>query len=330
MPASGRQMEYPCAPDLPASNRMSLLVAALYKFVELPDFADLKAPLLACCEQHGVKGTLLLAEEGINGTIAGTHTGVRAVLTYLRSDPRLADLTHKESGASKMPFYRMKVRLKKEIVTLGVPGVNPNKMAGTYVKPADWNKLIADPDVIVVDTRNDYEVAIGTFKGALNPNTKSFSELPEWVRNERSLRSKPKVAMFCTGGIRCEKSTAFLRTEGFDEVYHLEGGILKYLESVPEENSLWEGECFVFDERVAVGHGLKPSKHELCRSCRYPISQKEKISPQYVEGVSCPHCYGTKSEEKQRGLMERQKQVAIAASRNQEHIGVKFVAKKKD
>jgi UPF0176 protein len=306
-----------------------LLVAALYKFVELPDFADLKAPLLACCEQHGVKGTLLLAEEGINGTIAGTHVGVHGVLAYLRSDPRLADLTHKESGASKMPFYRMKVRLKKEIVTLGVPGVNPNKMAGTYVKPADWNKLIADPDVIVVDTRNDYEVAIGTFKGALNPNTKSFSELPEWVRNEPALRTKRKVAMFCTGGIRCEKSTAFLRTEGFDEVYHLEGGILKYLETVPEETSLWEGECFVFDERVAVGHGLKPSKHELCRSCRYPIGEKEKASPQYVEGVSCPHCYGTKSEEKQRGLMERQKQVAIAASRNQEHIGVKFVAKKK-
>jgi UPF0176 protein len=306
-----------------------LLVAALYKFVELPDFADLKAPLLACCEQHGVKGTLLLAEEGINGTIAGTHAGVRAVLAYLRSDPRLANLTHKESAASKMPFYRMKVRLKKEIVTLGVPGVNPNKMAGTYVKPADWNKLIADPDVIVVDTRNDYEVAIGTFKGALNPNTKSFSELPEWVRNEPALRTKRKVAMFCTGGIRCEKSTAFLRTEGFDEVYHLEGGILKYLETVPEETSLWEGECFVFDERVAVGHGLSPSKHELCRSCRYPIGEKEKASPQYVEGVSCPHCYGTKSEEKQRGLMERQKQVAIAASRNQEHIGVKLVQKKK-
>jgi UPF0176 protein len=309
---------------------MSLLVAALYKFVELPDFTDLKAPLFACCEQHGVKGTLLLAEEGINGTIAGTHAGVRAVLAYLRSDPRLVDLTHKESSASKMPFYRMKVRLKKEIVTLGVPGVNPNKMAGTYVKPADWNKLIADPDVVVVDTRNDYEVAIGTFKGALNPNTKSFSELPEWVRNEPTLRKKRKVAMFCTGGIRCEKSTAFLRTEGFDEVYHLEGGILKYLETVPEETSLWEGECFVFDERVAVGHGLSPSKHELCRSCRYPIGEKEKASPQYVEGVSCPHCYGTKSEEKQRGLMERQKQVAIAASRNQEHIGVKFVAKKKD
>jgi UPF0176 protein len=309
---------------------MSLLVAALYKFVELPDFADLKAPLLACCEQHGVKGTLLLAEEGINGTIAGMHAGVHAVLAYLRSDSRLADLTHKESGASKMPFYRMKVRLKKEIVTLGVRGVNPNKMAGTYVKPADWNKLIADPDVVVIDTRNDYEVAIGTFKGALNPNTKSFSDLPEWVRNEPALRTKRKVAMFCTGGIRCEKSTAFLRTEGFDEVYHLEGGILKYLETVPEETSLWQGECFVFDERVAVGHGLKPSKHELCRSCRYPIGEKEKASPQYVEGVSCPHCYGTKSEEKQRGLMERQKQVAIAASRGQEHIGAKVVAKKKD
>jgi len=308
---------------------MSLLVAALYKFVDLPDFAALKAPLLACCELNGVRGTLLLAQEGINGTIAGARAGVQAVLTHLRSDPRLADLTHKESGATKMPFYRMKVRLKKEIVTLGVPGANPNKLAGTYVKPEDWNALIQDPDVVVVDTRNDYEVAIGTFKGALNPNTKSFSELPAWVRSETALRSKPKVAMFCTGGIRCEKSTAFLRAEGFENVYHLEGGILKYLETVPEQDSLWQGECFVFDERVAVGHGLKPSRHELCRSCRYPIGDPERASPQYVQGVSCPHCYGTKSEEKQRGLMERQRQVAIAASRNREHIGVKFVPKKK-
>jgi len=308
---------------------MSLLVAALYKFVDLPDFAELKAPLLACCEQNGVKGTLLLAQEGINGTIAGSPAGIKAVLAYLRSDPRLADLAHKESTASKMPFYRMKVRLKKEIVTLGVAGVNPNKLAGTYVRPEDWNALIQDPDVVVVDTRNDYEVAIGTFKGALNPNTKSFSELPEWVRNEKALRGKPKVAMFCTGGIRCEKSTAFLRAEGFDEVYHLEGGILKYLETMPAENSLWQGECFVFDERVAVGHGLKPSSHELCRSCRYPIGDAERASPQYVQGVSCPHCFGTKSEQKQRGLMERQRQVAIAESRGREHIGVKFVPKKK-
>jgi len=308
---------------------MSLLVAALYKFVDLPDYAALKAPLLAVCEQHGIKGTLLLAQEGINGTIAGSIAGVHAVLTYLRSDSRLADLTHKESGAAKMPFYRMKVRLKKEIVTLGVPGVSPTNMAGKYVKPSEWNALIEDPDVVVVDVRNDYEVAIGSFKGALNPNTKSFSELPDWVRNEKTLRSKPKVAMFCTGGIRCEKSTAFLRAEGFEDVYHLEGGILKYLETVPEANSLWQGECFVFDERVAVGHGLKPSSHELCRSCRYPIGDAERASPKYVQGVSCPHCFGTKTEEKQRGLMERQKQVAIAASRNREHIGVKFVPKKK-
>jgi UPF0176 protein len=308
---------------------MSVLVAALYKFVELPDFAQLKAPLLACCEQHGVKGTLLLAEEGINGTIAGTPADIGAVLDFLRSDPRFADLAHKESTARKLPFYRMKVRLKKEIVTLGVPGVNPNKMAGTYVKPADWNQLIADPDVVVIDTRNDYEVAIGTFKGALNPNTKSFSELPEWVRNEPALRTKRKVAMFCTGGIRCEKSTAFLRTEGFDEVYNLEGGILKYLETVPEQDSLWQGDCFVFDERVSVGHGLKLGSHELCRSCRFPLGDVERASPHYVQGVSCPHCHDQKSEQKKRGLLERQKQVAIATSRNQEHIGVKFVPKKK-
>jgi UPF0176 protein len=305
----------------------SCLVAALYKFVDLPDFRTLKDPLLERCEQHGVKGTLLLAEEGINGTIAGSHDGVHAILAYLRSDPRLADLTHKESSAKKLPFYRMKVRLKREIVTLGVPDINPSRMAGTYVKPTDWNALIADPEVVVVDVRNDYEVAIGTFKGALNPNTKSFSELPSWVRNEPALRGKPKVAMFCTGGIRCEKSTAFLRAEGFENVYHLEGGILKYLETVPEKDSLWQGECFVFDERVAVGQGLKPSQHELCRSCRYPLGEQDRASPHYVQGVSCAHCYGQKSAAKQQGLMERQRQVALAASRDREHIGVKLAPK---
>ncbi|MBC7985033.1 MAG: rhodanese-related sulfurtransferase [Candidatus Obscuribacterales bacterium] len=307
----------------------SLLVAALYKFVDLPDFAALKAPLLKCCEQHHVKGTILLAGEGINGTIAGTVQGVHAVLTYLRSDSRFADLTHKESIATKPPFYRMKVRLKREIVTLGVPGVNPGRMAGTYVKPSEWNKLIDDPNVVVVDVRNDYEVSIGTFKGALNPQTKSFSELPAWVRAAAPLRDKPKVAMFCTGGIRCEKSTAFLRAEGFPEVYHLEGGILKYLESVPKEDSRWEGECFVFDERVAVGHGLKPSHYELCRSCRTPIDATEKSSEFYVEGVSCSNCYAQKSAAKKRGLLERQRQVQLANNRNQAHIGMRLEPKKK-
>jgi len=306
---------------------MSIVVAALYKFVDLPDYKALKEALLTCCEQHGVKGTLLLASEGINGTVAGPRQGVDTLLNYLRSDVRFKDLEHKESYAKSMPFYRMKVRLKKEIVTMGVEDINPNKMAGTYVMPEDWNKLISDPDVVVIDTRNDYEVEIGTFKNAINPNIKTFRDFPEWIRQQKSLEKKPKVAMFCTGGIRCEKSTAFMRKEGFDEVYHLQGGILKYLEVVPEQQSLWEGECFVFDERVAVGHGLKLGEYDLCRSCRYPISDEDKKSPHFVEGVSCPHCFNQKSDTKKAGLMERQKQMDLAKKRNQMHVGAKLQQK---
>lgn len=305
------------------------LTAALYKFVELSDFANLRAPLLACCEANQVVGTILLAEEGINGTIAGAPENVYAVLAFLRSDARFADLVHKESRSPKPPFYRLKVRLKREIVTLGVPDINPNQMAGQYVKSEEWNKLLDDPDVVVVDVRNDYEVSIGTFKGAINPQTKSFSELPEWVEQETALHHKPKVAMFCTGGIRCEKSTAFLRKVGFDEVYHLEGGILKYLETVPEAESRWEGECFVFDERVTVGHGLKPGDYELCRGCGHPISQEDMASELFVMGVSCPHCYGTKTEAQKQGLSERQRQVELANSRNQKHIGARYDAQEK-
>lgn len=313
----------------PLTPMSSFLTVAFYKFVELADFAQLKAPLLAVCEGQGIKGTILLAAEGINGTIAGAPENVYAVLAFLRRDARLADLEHKESMAARMPFYRMKVRLKREIVTMGVPGVNPAKMAGTYVKPDEWNRLLEDPEVVVVDVRNDYEVALGTFTGALNPKTKSFRELPQWVRQQASLRDKPKVAMFCTGGIRCEKSTAFLRSEGFSEVYHLQGGILKYLETMPQSASRWEGECFVFDERVAVGHGLKPGEHELCRSCRNPIGEQEKSSPLFVAGVSCPSCHDQKSAEKKAGLRERQRQVELANQRNQQHIGVRFEPKKK-
>ena len=301
---------------------LPILTAAFYKFVELPDFEALRAPLLAQCARLGVKGTILLAHEGINGTIAGVPANVHELLRYLRSDPRLADLEHKESGAAEMPFLRMKVRLKREIVTLGVPEVNPARMAGTYVKPEDWNRLIEDPDVVVVDVRNDYEVALGTFKGALNPHTKSFSELPQWVEQEQALRAKPKVAMFCTGGIRCEKSTAFLRMAGFEEVYHLQGGILKYLETIPEAESKWEGECFVFDERVAIGHGLKQGHYELCRSCRMPVSEADKSSPHYIAGVSCPQCYAQRSEEKKRSLAERHRQVQLAKQRNDAHLGI--------
>ncbi|HEY8118005.1 MAG TPA: rhodanese-related sulfurtransferase [Methylophilaceae bacterium] len=309
------------------------LTAALYKFVSLPDYKELQAPLLACCEANKIKGTLLLAEEGINGTIAGLPENIHALLHYLRNDPifktRLADLEHKEAWAARMPFYRMKVRLKQEIVKLGVPEVKPSEMAGTYVKPEDWNSLISDPNVILVDTRNDYEVAIGTFQGAINPNTKSFTELPAWVKQEQALREKPKVAMFCTGGIRCEKSTAYLRSQGFEEVYHLQGGILKYLETVPEEQSMWQGECFVFDERVSVGHGLKQGDYQLCRACRFPLGPEDRKSPHFVLGVSCEHCYDKTTDEQKQAFAERQRQVELAEKRRRDHIGAKFEPKPK-
>ena len=308
------------------------LTAALYQFVDLPDYTALVAPLQACCDTQGVKGTLLLAEEGINGTIAGTPEGVHAVLAWLRADPRLAGLQHKEAVAEVLPFYRMKVRPKREIVTLGVPGLNPALSAGTYVKPADWNALIDQADVVLIDVRNDYEVKIGSFDGAIDPLTKTFSELPGWVERASAPGGvlagvggqKPRVAMFCTGGIRCEKSTAYLRTQGFDEVFHLEGGILKYLESVPAEHSRWHGDCFVFDERVSVGHGLEPGHHELCRSCRWPLGPAEIASPQFERGISCPYCHGTRSADALAGLAERQKQVHLARQRAQPHIGARM------
>ena len=310
---------------------LKFLTAALYKFVELPDYQQMQAPLLARCEANGVKGTLLLASEGINGTSAGPEAGVHAVLGWLRSDPRLSGLEHKEAWAEKIPFYRMKVRLKREIVTMGVPEVHPATMAGRYVKPADWNDLLSDPDVVLVDTRNDYEVSIGTFEGAVNPATTSFSELPGWVEREMEAGGKlaalngkrPRVAMFCTGGIRCEKSTALLRAKGFDEVFHLDGGILKYLETIPEAQSRWQGQCFVFDERVSVGHGLTPGNLLLCRSCRNPIGEAERASPLFELGVSCPHCHANTSEPQKRGYRQRQRQVELAEARQQAHIGIR-------
>jgi UPF0176 protein len=305
----------------------AFLTAALYQFVDLPDYAELREPLLACCEANHVKGTLLLAREGINGTIAGPEAGVHAVLAHLRSDPRMARLPHKSSWSDHPPFHRMKVRLKKEIVTLRVPGLDPNQTVGQYVKPQDWNALLDDPDVLLIDTRNDYEVAIGTFQGAINPNIKTFTELPAWLDAQPALQGdgkKPKVAMFCTGGIRCEKSTALMKMRGFDEVYHLEGGILKYLEEVPPENSTWQGDCFVFDERVSVGHGLVPGPHELCRSCRWPLSPQEKASPHYVKGVSCAHCYDQRSPEEKARLAERQRQVELAGQRGELHVGARM------
>jgi UPF0176 protein len=303
------------------------LTAAFYKFVALPDFQSRQAPLLALCQQRRVKGLILLAGEGINSTLAGAAEDVHAVLACLRSDPLLADLQHKESWSEKAPFHRMKVRLKKEIVTMQVPGISPTLMAGTYVKPADWNALIADPEVLVVDTRNDYEVEIGSFSGAINPRLKSFAELPAWLDAQPRLRAankngkKPKVAMFCTGGIRCEKSTAYLRAQGFEDVFHLEGGILKYLESVAPEHSLWQGECFVFDERVSVGHGLVPGPHALCRACRQPLPAGAVASPLYEAGVSCPRCHATTSDSQKNSARERQRQWELAKERQQTHIG---------
>ncbi len=297
------------------------LVAALYHFVPVPHFAALRAPLQALCEENDVRGTLLLAHEGINGTVAGPPEGVRAVLSFLRRQPEFAALEHKESHAAEMPFLRMKVRLKKEIVTMGVEDIDPNRSVGTYVAPADWNALISDPDTIVIDTRNDYETAIGMFKGAVDPNTKTFREFPDWVRNNAGLHNKPKIAMYCTGGIRCEKATAFMKEEGFEEVYHLKGGILKYLEEVPAEESLWEGACFVFDERVSVTHGLAEGEHELCRACRHPLTAEEIASPLFEAGVSCPHCHATRSEEDRLRFRQRQKQMDLAKKRGERHLG---------
>lgn len=277
--------------------------------------------LLDFCLNQGIKGTLLLAEEGINGTVAGSRAAIDALIAQLKSDARLADLEHKESVADEMPFYRMKVRLKKEIVTLGVPGINPNNRVGTYVAPEDWNALISDPDVVVVDTRNGYEYDIGTFRGAIDPQTSSFSEFPAYVSSKLNPARHKKVAMFCTGGIRCEKASSFMLQQGFEQVYHLQGGILKYLEKIPAAESLWEGECFVFDQRVAVGHGLQVGEYEICHACRQPVSPQEQASAEYVAGVSCPRCHGTLSEEKRARAAERQKQTQLARKRGRAHIG---------
>jgi len=303
------------------SDEAPVVVAALYQFAPLHDFSDLRAPLLEVCAAHAVKGTLLLAPEGINGTIAGSRVGVDAVLGWLRNDPRLSTLAHKESRHRDQPFYRLKVRLKKEIVTLGVPDVDPNVRTGTYVAPRDWNELIADPEVVVVDTRNDYEVAVGTFRGARDPETRSFREFPAYVRKYLNPGEHKKVAMFCTGGIRCEKATSLLLAEGFDQVYHLRGGILKYLEEIPPEESLWEGECFVFDERVAVGHGLSPGSHTLCRGCRMPLSPEDRQSPDFREGICCPRCVADLTPEKEARLAERHRQTRLAEARNELHVG---------
>jgi UPF0176 protein len=298
-------------------------VAALYQFTPFPDPEALRAPLLAVCEAQGIKGTLLLAREGINGTIAGAPDGLEAVLTHIRALPGCESLDVKYSDAPQMPFHRMKVRVKREIVTMGEPDIDPTLSAGHYVDPHDWNALIADPDTIVIDTRNDYEVAVGTFAGAVDPQTPTFRDFPAWFREHRAalLAGKKKVAMFCTGGIRCEKSTAFLRAEGIEEVYHLKGGILKYLEQVPENESLWQGECFVFDERVTVRHGLAQGTFQLCRACRRPLDAEALAHLDYADGVSCPACIHERTPEQRAGYAERQRQEALAKARGQLHVG---------
>ena len=296
-------------------------VAALYRFTLFADPAALKAPLAAVACANGVKGTILLAPEGINGTIAGRREGIDAVLAHLRGLPGCADLDWKESVASEIPFGRMKVRLKREIVTLGRPEADPTMAVGAYVEARDWNALVSDPDVAVIDTRNDYEVAIGTFEGAVDPKTRSFGEFPGWWAANRERFEGKKVAMFCTGGIRCEKATSFLRSQGVEEVFHLKGGILKYLEEVPEAESLWHGECFVFDGRVSVGYGLAEGSYGMCHACRRPLSGSDKADPAFEEGVSCARCIGEFSEADRTRFRERQRQVELAELRGEAHLG---------
>lgn len=296
-------------------------IAALYRFARFADPAALRAPLLDLCRREGVRGTLLLACEGINGTIAGDDAAIERVLVHIRALPGCADIAVKESRADTLPFHRMKVRIKAEIVTMGEPAIDPVDGAGQYVAPAQWNALIDDPETLVIDTRNDYEVAIGSFAGAVDPKTQSFSDFPAWVREHRGELAGRKVAMFCTGGIRCEKATALLKAEGFSDVFHLEGGILKYLEEVPARDSRWQGECFVFDERVAVGHGLEIGTHVLCRACRMPVSPGDRASPDYQEGVACPACTGTRDAAKRASYAERHRQVKLAEARGEAHVG---------
>lgn len=298
---------------------MPVCVAALYRFSPFDDCERLRAALTDLCSEHAIMGTLLIAPEGINGTIAGTPGGIEAALAYIRTLPGCERLSVKLSRSAVMPFYRMKVRIKREIVTMGQPDIDPLKDAGHYVCASDWNALISDPDTVVIDTRNAYEVRIGSFAKAVNPGTNSFREFPDWFRANREAllggRTAPKVAMFCTGGIRCEKATAFLKSEGVEAVYHLDGGILKYLETATEPASLWRGECFVFDQRVAVGHGLAPGSHVLCHGCRMPVTPQEQASPHFEAGVSCPGCHDERDAKQRAGYAERQRQVALADAR---------------
>ena len=300
-------------------------VSAFYKFVALPDFEALRAPLATICKKHAIKGTILLAREGLNGTVCGTHEAISALLAHFAKDPRLADIQPKYSFAGAPAFNRMKVRLKQEIVSMGQPDIDPQGSVGTYVKPEDWNALIARDDTLVIDTRNAYEVAIGSFEGAVDPKTESFREFPDWVDNylaQLPKENRPKnIAMFCTGGIRCEKSTAYLVGQGYQNIFHLEGGILKYLENVPQQDSKWQGDCFVFDQRVSVGHGLEEGDYDMCHACRMPLTQDDKQHAAFEAGVACGHCIDRHSEADRDRFRERQKQIKLAQARGETHIG---------
>lgn len=298
-----------------------LTVAALYHFTRFDRPDALRGPLADLCAAQGVRGTLLLAREGINGTIAGSRAGVDAVLAHVRTLDGCSNLVWKESLAATMPFGRMKVRLKQEIVTMGEPDIDPRTAVGRYVEPADWNALIRADDVVVIDTRNDYEVAIGTFAGAVDPGTRSFRDFPRWWEEHAERFAGKRIAMFCTGGIRCEKSTSYLASKGVGEVFHLRGGILKYLEDVAEADSLWRGGCFVFDGRVSLGHGLKPTGHELCHACRRPLHPDDRDRPEYEPGASCHHCMAEFGDDDRRRFRERHRQVTLAAARGESHLG---------
>ena len=299
----------------------SYVVCAMYKFVSLENFEELREPLKQVMLDNQVKGTLLLANEGINGTVAGSREGVDSLLAWLQQQPCLADIDYKESYTDDAPFSRTKVKLKKEIVTMGVEGIDPLQVVGTYIEPKDWNDLISDPDVLLVDTRNDYEVEVGTFKNAIDPNTTTFRQFPQYVKDHLDPQKHKKIAMFCTGGIRCEKSTAYMKAQGFDEVYHLKGGILKYLEDVDHADSLWQGECFVFDDRVTVNHQLQKGEYDQCHACRLPITEQDKQSEHYKPGVSCHRCYDTVTDEQRARFAERERQLQLAKQRGEVHMG---------
>ena len=307
------------------TNKNEILVAALYKFVEIDDLLSLQSNLYEICEKNNIMGTILIANEGINGTISGKNNEINQTISLLKSDKRFANIEIKYSSTDKQPFHRMKVRLKKEIVTIGLPEINPNEKVGTYVKPDDWNDLISDPNVVVIDTRNKYETKIGSFQNALDPETSSFREFPDWVKKFKSSKenANKKIAMFCTGGIRCEKASSLMKEEGFEDVYHLQGGILKYLETIDKENSLWNGECFVFDQRVCLTDELEVGSYKMCFACRMPITEEEMQNEKYIEGISCIYCYDKTTKEKKERFGSRQKQILLAKERGEKHLGGK-------